>query len=124
MIGVFYLGVILPILLRCGVKCVQSQQIRERSELQEEVAKEQEKLETLVLGNIASADLVVDMRSVELGVRLGAGGSGVVHKATMSGMYVCCLMPLKFTHSLTHTHTFQARRRKKLDFEHDGRRGG
>ena len=88
LIGVFYLGVVLPVMIRCGVKCVQSQQIRERSELEEEVAKKQEKLEQLVLGNIASADLVVDMRSVELGVRIGAGGSGIVHKATLSGMPV------------------------------------
>lgn len=67
LIGVFYLGVILPLMIRYGVKCVQSEQVRGRNELQEEVAKKQQKLEQLVLGNIASQDLVVDMRSVELG---------------------------------------------------------
>ena len=41
-----------------------------------------------VLSKIASADIVVDMRAVELGIKLGQGGSGMVYKATMSGMPV------------------------------------
>ena len=86
--GLIYLAAIRPLLLRAGVKCVKPKHIRERTDLQTELATKQRDLENQILDKIGSSDLVVDMRSIELGIKLGAGGAGIVYKAKMSGMDV------------------------------------
>eukprot|EP00939_MAST-03C_sp_MAST-3C-sp1_P003490 g3490.t1 len=83
--SIFYLAIVLPILKWYGCKCVMPKHVRDRSKLADEVSKVQEKMEDQILSRIGSSDLVVDMRDVEIGVKLGAGGSGMVYKAEMSG---------------------------------------